>query len=377
MNFKINKDVLNNAIKKVSRAISAKSPIPALAGIHLLVNQDNLIMTGSDTDLSIRVFIPNDETGGVEIIEEGNIILPAKQLAGIAQKMPKDVITFATTDENHINISSGKSKFSLNGVDGSEYPKLPKVNGDSYPIKGQVLQELVEKTVYATSGMETRPILTGANLFYQQGKIGMVATDSHRLSKVVGDEQIEGELSPVTIPEKTLQQLPKLIGDAETVHVKQAANQIMFQTEGIHIFSRLLDGNYPQTDRLIPVDHKTRLVTNRKDFQATMERSTVLAAKDSKIVTLEITGENNGIFETIKVAHNSGEVGQSNEEIVVDEVEGEELKISFNAQFMIDALKRLEDEKVVVEFNGSMKPFIIKPTNQTNFIQLILPVRVY
>ncbi|MFD1362767.1 DNA polymerase III subunit beta [Lentibacillus salinarum] len=377
MNFKINKAVLNNAIKKVSGAINPNTPVPALTGMHLAANQDGLTITGSDSDLSIRTFVPSDETEGVEIIEEGSIILPAKELAGIAQKMPKDLIAFATTDETQMQISSGKSKFTLNGADGNEYPKLPTVEGDSYPIKGQVLQELVEKTAYATSKTETRPVLTGANLFYQQGSIGMVATDSHRLSKVVGDEQVEGDISPVTIPEKTLQKLPKLIGDAETVHVKQTESQIVFQTEKAQVFSRLLDGNYPQTDRLIPAEHKTRLTTNRKDFLSAMERSTVLADKDQKVVTLEITDENSGIFETIELSHNNGEVGQSKEDIIVDETEGEELKISFNAQYMIDALKRIDDEKVVIEFNGAMRPFIIKPENKTHFVQLILPVRVY
>ncbi|MFD1363143.1 DNA polymerase III subunit beta [Lentibacillus salinarum] len=377
MNFKMNKAVLNNAIKKVSGAINPNTPIPALTGMHLAANQDSLTITGGDSDLFIRTFIPSDETEGVEIIEEGSIILPAKELAGIAQKMPKDLIAFATTDETKMQISSGKSNFTLNGANGSDYPKLPKVEGDSYPVKGQVLQELVEKTAYATSNMETRPVLTGANLFHQEGSIGMVATDSHRLSKVVGEEQLEGDISPVTIPEKTLQKLPKLIGDAETVHVKQTDSQIMFQTEEIQVFSRLLDGNYPQTDRLISAEHKTRLTTNRKDFLSSMERSTILAEKGKQIVTLEIKDENSGIFETIKLSHNSDEVGQSIEDIIVDETEGEEIKISFNAQFMIDALKRIDDEKVVIEFNGAMRPFIIKPENKTHFIQLILPVRTY
>lgn len=378
MEIKIDKIILNNAIKKVSRAISSKVSIPVLSGIHLVASQNGLMVTGSDSDLSIRTIIPNDKNDGLEIIQEGSIVLPAKELSGIARTMPDQFISIRKTNGLQVIISSGKSKFTLNGLDGESYPKLPEINSEGFSIEGSVLKSLVEKTVYAVSTSETRPILTGVNLFYESGKIGMVATDSHRLSKVVGGNVQEvTESETVTIPNKTLKELPALIDESKEVIVIQKESQIVFKTDDVYVLSRLLTGSYPQTDRLIPKDYKTLLTVDRKNFLSSIERSTILQEKDRGVVTLKVTDKNSGIFETIELSHKNGELGQSREDIVVEGIEGEEITVSFNPRYMIDALKRIDEDKVAIEFNGAMKPFLVKPLNQVDFIQLILPVREY
>ncbi|RKJ02185.1 DNA polymerase III subunit beta, partial [Butyricicoccus sp. 1XD8-22] len=177
-------------------------------------------ITGSDSDLSIRTFVSNDKIEGAEIIQEGSIVLPAKEFSSIARSMPNNTISIKSIGALQVEISSGKSKFTLNGMDGNEYPKLPAVDGESFTIKGATLKSLIEKTVYAVSKSETRPILTGVNVFFENGKLGMVATDSHRLAKVVGGD-IQG-VTPaenVTLPEKTLKELPAIIDNSKEVIV--------------------------------------------------------------------------------------------------------------------------------------------------------------
>ncbi len=378
MEFNIDKRILTEAIKKVSKAISSKAAIPVLSGIHLVADESGLMLTGSDSDLSIRTFITNDKMDGAEIIQNGSIVLPAKEFAGIARSMPSDIISVTSIGVTQVNISSGKSKFVLNGMDGNEYPKLPKVDGESFIIKGSTLKSLIEKTSYAVANSEVRPILTGINLFIENDKLGMVATDSHRLSRVVGDEIQSIPLTEnITLPGKTLKELSSIIGDTEEILIKESASQIVFQSDKLYVMSRLLQGQYPPTERLIPVDHKTRLTVDRKSFLSSIERSAILTDGDKKVVTLTIAEQNNGIFETIELSHRSSELGQSKEEIIVEGIEGDELTISFNPTFMIEALKRIDDEKVVIEFSGSMRPFILKPSDGGNFTQLILPVRTY
>ncbi|MEN1970096.1 DNA polymerase III subunit beta [Lentibacillus sp. N15] len=376
MEFQIEKGIFNNAIKKGAGAVSTRAVVPALSGVHLVANEEGIIITGSDSDLSIRTFIQNDEMAGAEILNAGSIILPAKQLSNIVRSMPDNIISVKMLDGLKVEISSGKSKFTLNGMDGNEYPKLPEIKGESFQIKATYLKEMIDKTIYAVSKIDARPIITGVNLFAQNGRIAMVATDSHRLSKVVGDE-VAGDIpNTVTLPEKTLKELSSLISDSSYVTVMQKDNQIVFQTDEFYVLSRVLEGNYPQTDRLIPMDYKTLLTADRRQLLSSIERSAILATENNTI-TLKVTNKNNGIFETIELSHTNSELGQSKEDIIVEKIEGEEITISFNPKYMIDALKRIDEETVVIEFNGTTRPFVIKPLEKHDFIQLALPVRIY
>lgn len=377
MKINVNKAVLNGVLKNVSKAISKQAVIPALTGVHIVANDEGLYVTGSNSDLSIREHIPaEDQT--VIIKETGSIILPAKQLSSIVRSMPGDDIKFEV-DELKAKIKSGKSKFNLNGMNGENYPKLPVAQGKTFNIDGKKLISMIQKTVYAVSTNEARPVLTGANLYFQDNAVGIVATDSHRLARLdsieinSADESFEETL---TLPSKTLKELPSIIDDSKEVSIKYKNNQISFETGNLFVVSRLLEGNYPQTDRLIPPTYKTLLSVDRNSFLAAMERSSILADGENKIVKFKISDKDAGIFKTIELSQRN-EMGESKEDILVEEIEGEELTVSFNATYMIDALKKVDDEKLMIEFNGSMRPFILKSANRPDFIQLILPVRTY
>lgn len=379
MEININKGRLTDALGKVSRAISARTVIPVLSGIQIVADDDGLVLTGSNSDLTIRSFIPNDNVDEAEVKAEGSIVLPAKEFTSIARSMPENNIDIKVGDNLVTEISSGKSKFTLNGVNGNEYPKLDEVNSDGLSIDGEVLSDLIEKTSYATSKTDTRPVLTGVNLSFDEDVFSVVATDSHRLSRLKGIQFKGNPLDKdVVIPESTLKELPKLIKGEKEVSVVKNNNQLIFQTEESTIYSRLLQGNYPETDRLIPNNSTTSLSVNRLNFLESMERAAILAELETNIVTFNISGESKGIFETIELTHENQELGQSKEEIIVDKIEGEEIKLSFNPQYMIDALKRIDDNDILIEFNGAMRPFTIKPMDRSiDYVQLILPVRTY
>lgn len=376
MEININKGVLVEAVKKVARAIKGVQVIPALSGVHIMANQEGLTLTGSDSELSIRAFISASEPNDLEVIEEGSIILPARELSNITKAMPEDKIKIKQ-NQLKVKISSGKANFVLNGMDGNEYPNLPKIDGESFTVKADKLKSLINKTIYAVSKMETRPILTGINFFIDEdNKLGVVATDSHRLSKVVGIEFTGNQLEEtVTLPAKALKEIPSIIGDSEEITVQHKNSQMLFKTEDVFVLTRVLDGNFPETNRLIPTDYKTLLKVDRKSFLASIERSAILS--ENSVVKFKISDKNSGIFQTIELSQNFSELGKSKEDIIVDSIEGDEVTLSFDSNYMIDALKRIDEDSILIEFNGAMRPFVIKPENRTDFIQLILPVRTY
>lgn len=384
MEFIISKTVLEDALRKVDRPITQRPVVPVLSGVHLVVKDDGLTLTGSDTDLSVRLFVPSgvksDGIEDLEVITEGTIILPSKEFLSIARAMPENKVHIAR-NKSGIQITSGKSKFVLNGTDGDEYPRLPEVKGKEITIKKETLKNLIEQTIFAVSKQETRPILTGVNLFYEKNRLGMVATDSYRLSRAIGDEvEVNENFENITLPEKSLKELSFLINrdNAEEISLKRSNNQIFFETDNLQVYSRMLEGTYPETDRLIPKSHKTLVTVDRKGFLSAMERSSILAqADENKTVVFEVSGENNGIFDTIKLSHQEQKTGQSEEDIIVEEIEGDEIEVSFNAKFMIDALKSINTEEVLIKFNGSMRPFVLEPKGENGLTQLITPVRRY
>lgn len=377
MKIKVEKKLLSEALVKVSRAISARTVIPVLSGILIEANETGLTFTGSDSDISIRTHIPVEEDQNLEIDLGGSIVLPAKELVAIVKSLPSDVEMETTEDGNKVKIYSGKSKFTLNGTSAKEYPQI-KLNGDQiFVINADQLSDLIKKTIFATSKLETRPVLTGVNIFNENGRIGAVSTDAHRLSKLFssGDGNSIASFDSVTIPSSGIKELTTLFkGD---ITVSKTDNNIRFSDQNTDVLIRLLSGDYPETDRLIPTDFSTIVTVNKSSFLESLERSAILT--EDNIATFEVTNKSGGIFETIVLKQKNGELGSSQEEIIVDEIEGEEIGISFNARYVIEALKAFDSETVVFQFSGNMKPFIVRPKDYTteDVIQLVLPVRKY
>lgn len=381
MKFDINKKVLSDALKKVNRAISNRVMVEVLKGVLIVAKGDTLSLTGSNADLSIKIDIHKDEDNGLNIEQEGGVVLPAKELIQIVRSMPESRVYFSNVDTRQVVITSGKSKFAISGQESTSYPRLPKVDNEmSFEVKGEHLNNLIEKTIHSVSDFETRPILTGINLTLKNSQLTAISTDAHRLSKVENvDVQIdEGIENSVTVPGETIKEVPKLISDSSDVKVYMTANQIGFKTDHILVLSRLLEGTYPETSRLIPTNSKTILKVDRKSFMSSIERANILASDgNNNAVKFEITDKSKGLFNTIQLSHR-GELGESKEEILVNDVEGDELEISFNSNYMVEALKVIEDDEVVIQFTGAMRPFVIKPSNlEEKTLQLILPIRTF
>ncbi|MED4534770.1 DNA polymerase III subunit beta [Metabacillus fastidiosus] len=378
MKFIIQRDKLTESVQDVMKAVSSRTTIPILTGIKIVATEDGVTLTGSDSDISIESFIPAEEEDKefVDIQQTGSVVLQARFFSEIVKKLPKDAVEIEVNNNHSTVIRSGKAEFNLNGLDAEEYPLLPQISEDNvFKIPTDLLKAMIRQTVFSVSTSETRPILTGVNWKLEDNELICIATDSHRLAlrKAKIESGVE-EAYNVVIPGKSLTELSKILDDTnDLIDITMTENQILFKAKNLLFFSRLLEGNYPDTTRLIPTESKTELIVNTKAFLEAIDRASLLAreARNNVVKLSTLTDR------MIEISSDSPEIGKVIEEIQTDETTGEELKISFSAKYVMDALKALEGTEIRVTFTGAMRPFLIRTPENESILQLILPVRTY
>lgn len=375
MNFSISREQLINSLNDVMKAISNKVTIPILTGIKLELTERGLLLTGSDSDITIQRFIPTEHNGTVyiESEKEGSIVIPARYLNEIVKKMPKDVVTITASEQHQIEIVSGAAQFDLIGFDANDYPILPNLeNEQPFSMMANVLKSIVRETVFAVSQQETRPTLTGVHFEMKEDELYAVATDSHRLARRITTlEKLPEQPFNAVIPGRSLQELSKILEDDEEIDIIIADQQVLFKTENMSFYSRLLEGTYPETSRLIPTEYETTVQLNGKSFLQAIDRASLLAReRRNNIVHFETMDD-----QTIKITSTSPEVGEVEELIAAEMITGAPVNLAFSATYMMEALKAIDDEMIAIQFTGPMRPFILHPVDSQAVLQLILPVR--
>ncbi|WP_088008305.1 DNA polymerase III subunit beta [Indiicoccus explosivorum] len=377
MKFEIMRDRLLDGLSDVMKAVSSKTAIPILTGVKMDVSADGISLTGSDSDITIQTFIPAEEDGKeiLRVSEGGSIVLQARVFGEIIRKLPTNEVEIEINRNFQTHIRSGKSEFHLIGLDPLDYPQLPDVQEEElFSIPADLLKTIIRETVFAVSTSETRPVLTGVHWEVKDGELVCVATDSHRLARRKTKLQSLQEEHSAVIPGRSLNELNKILHDsADPVEVVMTSQQVLFKSRNILFFSRLLEGNYPDTSRLIPSEHKTQVTVNGRALLQAIDRASLLAREErNNIVRFTTNGS-----EEVEVSSNSPEIGKVEEQLAAGAIEGEELKISFSAKFMMDALKAIDGQDVVIQFTGAMRPFILRSALDDSILQLILPVRTY
>ncbi len=377
MQFKIQRRQLSKRLQDVIHIISSKTVIPILAGIKIDVNENEIILTGSNSDITIQAIIPQKINGDdiITDIKPGSIVLPVPQLPEIINKLPEDIVDF-TVDENYKTvIKSGKAVFTLYGQNSDEYPKLSLQQNDHHlTLNIKDLKKMIRQTVFAVSTMETRPIFTGVNMILENNELTFTATDSHRLSRKsieVKDHQLDQ--TNIVMPGRSLQELNKILNEQdEEVKVTLVNNQVIFSTEYLFFSSRLLNGQFPDTNRLIPKDSDTVMKVYVNEFIHMIERAAVLSNKEQNNV-IDIETEDN----LIRISSKLIEIGNVNEQLNAISIEGDPIKLSFSSKYMLESLKTMDTDIVEIYFSGPMKPFVIKSPNDHKILQLILPVKTF
>ena len=375
IHFSINKNLFLQALNTTKRAISHKNAIPILSTVKIDVTKEGITLIGSNGQVSIENFISTqNENAGLLVNSTGSILLEATFFINVVSSLPDIILDFKEIEQKQIVLTSGKSEITLKGKDADQYPRIQEISvSNPLVLETKILKDVINETAFAASVQESRPILTGVHFVLTDNRyLKTVATDSHRMSQKKITLEKNGDNFDVVIPSRSLREFTAVFTDEiETVEVFFANNQILFRSENISFYTRLLEGNYPDTDRLIPTEFTSILTFNTSDLRAAMERARLLSnATQNGTVKLEIA-------DGIVSAHvNSPEVGRVNEGIDTENVTGEDLTISFNPTYLIDALKAIDSEKVTISFISSVRPFTLVPSEDTeNFIQLITPVR--
>ncbi|AEV94341.1 DNA polymerase III subunit beta [Pediococcus claussenii] len=379
MKFTISRNAFIKKLNAVQRAISSKTTIPILTGLKLVAENDRLILTGSNTDISIETTIQTtDVDAHLEIVETGSIVLTARFFGEIVKKLPNDTLMLEVSDGFQTIITSGAAEFTINGLDANSFPRLPEVDSDTtVELDAKVFSELVSETVIAVSNQESRPVLTGIHFTLSGNKLSAVATDSHRLSQRI--ITLPTEISSnydIIIPGKSLVELTRMLDDdIATISMQISENQALFTFDETLFYSRLLEGNYPDTSRLIPTESSTTLEFEAPELLASIERASLLSHEGRNNV-VKLTIDDNA--QTVVISGDSPEVGNVEEEVLTKSIAGESLEISFNPDYLKDALRSFGQTTIKVEFTSALRPFTLVPTeDQENFVQLITPVRTF
>lgn len=379
MKFSIRRNTFIASLNDAQRAISSKTAIDVLTGIKITLSASKLTLTGSDADISIETVISQeDDKAALQIDEPGSIVLPARFFNEIVKKLPEDMMTISVDKRFQATITSGQAEFTINGLDSETYPHLPEIDAeDKLVIAADILKKVINQTVIAVSNQESRPILTGIHLAYGNGELLAVATDSHRLSqrKIILNNAGTKDYD-IIVPGKSLNELAKMLGDSnEDVEIRIAENQILFTFANTSFYSRLLEGNYPDTDRLIPQSSETTVEFNAVELLHSIERASLLSHEGrNNVVKLSLkTSEQKAI-----IYGNSPEIGNVEEDLSFKKLEGNDLEISFNPDYMKDALSSFGQTDILMSLTLPLRPFTLVPTEDgANFVQLITPVRTF
>ncbi|ACA56965.1 DNA polymerase III subunit beta [Clostridium botulinum] len=364
MKITCQKNILLEGISIVQKAVTGKSTLPILSGILIRANKNELVLTGSDMDLSIETKVK------ANILEEGTIVLDARLFGEIIRKLPNDLIEINTLEDNSIEIICQNSRFNLIYMNPDEFPNPPIINENMiFSIDENKLKNMIKGTIFATAQDETRPILTGVLFQIKDKMLNLVALDGYRLalrSEVVDNDNTINAV----IPGKTLNEVSKILEeDNENVNITFTPNHILFSIGETKIISRLLEGEFISYKSIIPEEYNLKIIAKRLELLNSIERASLMAKEgNTNLVKFDFSNDK------IVITSNS-QLGMVREELKVV-LQGEDLQIAFNSKYLLDVLKTMEDDEVVLEFSSSVSPCIIKNTELNNCTYLVLPVRL-
>ncbi|MBM3328934.1 MAG: DNA polymerase III subunit beta [Calditrichaeota bacterium] len=371
MRFSFSQSVISRGLQKVMGAVSSKVPIPSLSNVHLRIEDHKLHITATDLEVTV--------TASVELVESdgtGAVLVQAKRLQELINALPDMVLEMEVTDNFKVSLKGeGLGHYQIPGGNPLDFPELPTVDaGLNLKMSGTTLKRMVGKTIFAVSKDDMRPVLTGLLLQVKGSEVRMVATDGHRLSKISRfDANITGEPRDEVIPMKALNLLTRSLDDDDEVSIGLAQTRAVFHTDGQRLITRLIDGNYPKYEQVIPTSQPSQLRIRTGEWMSAVRRTSIFASSISHQVKLDIkAGE-------LKIEASDPEYGGHAEEHVPCNFVGEDLEIAYNSQYLSDCLRQIDTEDTEVGLSNSNDAAIIKPTHQATdeeFLMLLMPIRL-
>lgn len=370
----VSKDSLGTALQAALKVISANSSSRVLSGILIQAQTQGLILTASNIRMTIEYKLPVKKDSMI-VHKTGEIVVPARYFYEIIRKLDPGPIRLEIGESLILNIQSGNTQFRLCGLDVVEFPRIQYIdhpNTQRINMKNTLLKQIFKRVVFAVSSSETRPVLTGVSLQIDNHSIRVVATDGIRLAQHVVESVEDYGAIPlnVVIPGSTLEDLLKILNDDadSSTELEIGLKQIRFTSNGLRVQSALLEGTYPSIDNLIPQMSLSEVIVKTDLLLHVVERISILAGES---VTLSVLPSH-----TLSLVSKTAEVGDVKEEIPMEQLDGEQFRVTFNGKYFRDILRVMDSENLRIRFAGKERPLVIQPVDaSSSTLFLITPMR--
>lgn len=368
MEFRIAADELKKALHRAQGIVERKATMPILSNVLVTAGKTGITVTAFDLDVGIVSDHP------AEVVKTGAITVSAKTLFDIVSCLPEAQLTVKKLPNNYAEITCGAAHYKIVGMAPEEFPKLPKEeSANLVSISGATLLEMIRKTSYAISNDETRYILNG--VFFEprgEGLVRMVATDGHRLALI--ERELKGDFklkSGIIIPRKGLFELKRLLEEAPDADCQLgfAENSALFKKPGLSMVMRLIDGQFPEYQRVIPKESEKQILIHRGRFNDALKRIALLSADKSSAVRLQLS-EN-----LLRISANNPDLGEAKDDLEVA-YRGPSLTVGFNARYLLDVLQAMETDEVSLEMGDEHSPGVVHAPGDRSYTTVVMPMRV-
>ena len=374
MKFKINRDHFSNGLAQVLNVVGSKAAMPILSNVLIEAEKDQIALSTTNLDLGIRCKIK------AEVKEAGSVTLPVKRLATIVRELPNLDVTVDVGANHQVKLSSGGSNFKIMGIGAEEFPKLPDTSEDkTFTLEQGELAAMLSNVQYAQSTDETRYILNGVYFNFKDGKLALVATDGRRLALVSKELEVPAaSAGAIILPAKTVGEILRLLGKGDKLTISFNERRAAFQidtskvadsglSDSIYLFSKVVEGNYPNYQQVIPKETHQRIKLERELFYQCVHRAALVTSEKSNSVKVKLSAN------LLEVTASSPDFGEAHEAMAIS-YSGPELQVAFNPQFVLDPLKALTKDEVFFEVKDEVSPGVLKTLE--SFICVIMPVRL-
>lgn len=373
MKFKINRDHFANGLAQVLNVVGSKATMPILSNVLIEAEKDQVSLTTTNLDLGIRCKIK------AEVKESGAVTLPVKRLAGIVRELPNMDVMFDAAPNHQVKLTSGGSTFRIMGIGREEFPPLPEFGEEkAYSLEQGELVTMLRSVAYAQSTDETRYILNGVYFNFRDGRLSLVATDGRRLALVAKEMDVPAESAgAIILPAKTVGELTRLLDKGEKVKIsfndRRAAFQIATDkdasglVEHVYLYSKVVEGNYPNYHQVIPKETHQRIKLEREHFLHCVHRAALVCSEKANSVKIKLSSN------LLELTAQSPDFGEAHESMAIG-YSGPDLQVAFNPAFLMDPLRALAKDEVFFEVKDEVSPGVFKTLD--NFVCVIMPVRL-
>jgi DNA polymerase-3 subunit beta len=367
---------LSRGLAIVGRAVATRATLPITQNVLLSTDQSMLKLSATNLEIAITTWI------GAMSEEEGSITVPARLLTEFVNSLPNDRIDMELPSGSGVlQLTCARAEARIHGTDASEFPPIPTVeDGVAARIDPQILRSAISRVTFAAATEESRPVLTGVEVKLSGEQFTLAAADGFRLAVQRGAlaQRVASDIA-VIIPARTLNELNRLLGDQEEaveIMMTPAKGQVLFRVQGIELVSQLLQGSFPNYDQLIPKSYQTRAVFDLQSLLRATRTAAIFARDGSNIIRLQVVSDANGAPGKAIISARSEEVGDNQDEVDIEALEGGEAKIAFNSRYLQEVLSVLERGKVALETTTPSSPGVFKPIASDDYVHVVMPMFV-